>query len=331
MQVLRRMAYGSSRTNTKPLRTNIHRNSPVITYDGPASTAATIRVPATATAPPSVQADKPKIARIFLYALVLALAAVIVDFLFRLFVGLLTTPADEWFLRGLLLAVYMSFGLVAANFFYKLRGGYTTVGVSVTLLLALRIVFFFLVTNTDLRDYVKGSADPNLLATVITNTALEIAFIFVPLIVWGWLLERAEPRLDFTTVKNVQRDLKTPKGSKFDVGMCGRCDKSTVVAVEGITGFLGKRQRFFCEHCGTFIHGNPLTAMVDGFAAAVISFVFFTGFVLTLPSGGNTSTAHSLFGAFLLVGICAGLKKAGGILQKLPSVCGSGLLTYAIE
>lgn len=288
----------------------IETPTPVITNDETASIAHRVPPFSKATAPTSVPADKPKVSKIFLYAFLLALAAVIVDFLFGLFVGLLTTPADEWFLRGLLFAVYVSFGLVAANFFYRLRGGYVTVAISVALLLALRIGFFFLVTNTDLRDYVKGSSDSNLFTTVVTNTALEIAFIFVPLIVWGWLLKRAEPRLNFTTVSNVRRDLKTPKGAKFDDGTCGRCDKSTVIAVEGITGFLGKRQRFFCQHCGTFIHGNPLTAMVDGFAA-VVSFVFFTGFVLTSPSGGNTSTAHSLFGAFLIVGICGGLKKAG--------------------
>jgi hypothetical protein len=273
--------------------------------------ASTVSLAPTATPPPPVPSDKPRVSRIFLYAFLLALAAVIVDFLFGLFVGLLTTPADEWFLRGLLFSVYVSFGLVSANFFYKLRGGYVTIGVSIALLLALRIGFFFLITNTDLRDYAKGGSDPNLLTTVITNTGLELVFIFVPLIAWGWLLKRFEPWLNFTTVTNIRTDLKDVEGEKFDDGTCGRCDKTTVVAVQGFTGFLGKRQRFFCQHCRTFIHGNPLTAMVDGFAAAVISFVFFTGLVLTSPSSGSTSTAHNLFGMFLLVGICGGLKRAG--------------------
>lgn len=273
--------------------------------------AQTVPVVTTATPPPSVPTDKPKASKVFLYAFLLALAAIIVDFLFGLFVGLLTTPADEWFLRGLLFAVYVSFGLVAANFFYKLRGSHATVAISVGLLLALRIGFFFLVTNTDLRDYVKAASDPNLLTAMLSNTGFEIALIFVPLVAWGWLLQRCEPRLNFTTVSDIRRDLKDTEGDKFDDGTCGRCAKTTVIAVQGFTGFLGKRQRFFCQHCRTFIHGNPLTAMVDGFAAAVISFVFFTGFVLTSPSGGNTSTAHSLFGMLLLVGICGGLKKAG--------------------
>jgi hypothetical protein len=289
----------------------IETASPPLAKDETPSIVLPIPLATTATPTKPIPTDKPKLSKIFSYGFLLALATVIVDGIFGVFVGFITTPVDELFLRGLLYAVYISFGLVAANFFYKMRGGYTAIGISIVLLIALRIAFFFLVINTDLRSYLTGSLDPYLLTTVITNTALEIPFVFAPLIIWGWLLTRAEPRLHFTTVSNVRRDQKTPKGSKYDDGECGKCGQTTVTAVEGITGFLGKRQRFFCEHCKTFIHGNPMTAMVDGFAAAVISFVVFTGFVLTSPNSGSTSNAHNLFGMFLLVGIAGGLKKAG--------------------
>lgn len=134
-------------------------------------------------APPPAP-DKLKISKIILYGFLLALAAVVIDFLYGFFVGLLTTPVDEWFLRGLLFAVYVSFGLVAANLFYKSRSGYTTIAMSIALLLALRIGSFLVVTNTNLRESVKIASDPNLLTTLLTNTSLEITCIFVPLIVW---------------------------------------------------------------------------------------------------------------------------------------------------
>jgi len=213
-------------------------------------------------------------------------------------------------LRGLLFAVYVSFGLVAANLFYKSRSGYTTIAMSIALLLALRFGSFLLVTNTSLRESVKIASDPNLLATLLMNTSLEIAFIFVPLIMWGWVLKRWEPRLSFTTVANVRRDLKDKEGDKFDDATCGKCGETTVIAVQGFTGVLGKRERYFCQHCRTFIHGNPLTAMVDGLAAAVISFAFLCGLALTYPTGSTTSGPHSLGVLFLFVGVCAGLKKA---------------------
>jgi hypothetical protein len=92
--------------------------------------------------------------------------------------------------------------------------------------------------------------------------------------------------------------------------ICGECGKTTVTAVERSIKFLGKGQRYFCEHCRTFIGGNPLKAAVDGLAGAVISFVFLCVFALS-SQPGKSSTAWSLVGFMFILGVFSGLRKIG--------------------
>ena len=74
---------------------------PIIVENETPSIARPVALAPTAT-PQKPTVDKPKVSKIILYGALLAIAAVIVDFLFGLFVGLPTTPVDEWFLRALL-------------------------------------------------------------------------------------------------------------------------------------------------------------------------------------------------------------------------------------
>ena len=106
---------------------------------------------------------------------------------------------------------------------------------------------------------------------------------------------------------------RSADGGKSDVGICTNCNEKTVVMKERFISFLPKKEIFFCDNCGVFIDGNPVTSLWWGISTTVITFFFLIvlGAKVTEHTGPyNSSPTFSYLAlAFLFFGFLNGLKK----------------------
>jgi hypothetical protein len=209
---------------------------------------------------------------------------IILGFVFRGFV-----PVNPESTQILLFDVlYLCLGTAMAIYVYKVRRTFFIILCSFAVLF---VVYLLLMLA-----YNAASV-----GAIIENTLAELAWLYAALVSFVFFFRYSEVKLDFAEAISVTEKTEKKTNLKYDTGICTKCGQSTVVAKER-TGGGAKKIVFFCDHCGRFIKGNPLTGMVLGIVLASISILFMYG--MNAGSERSASAAlNFLFGIFLYLGI----------------------------
>ena len=95
----------------------------------------------------------------------------------------------------------------------------------------------------------------------------------------------------------------------------------TVIAKERAIGFFGKSERYFCEHCKSFIGGNPVKLALEGIAESIVSFFFFIGSLAVSYANRDHSAAPSgptaIVASVILIGVFDGFRRCWTGLRAL--------------
>jgi len=209
---------------------------------------------------------------------------IILGFVFRGFV-----PVNPEGTQIMLFNVlYLFLGTAIAISIYKLRKCFLIIFCSFAVL--------FIVSLLLMLAYKAATV-----GVIIENTLAELAWLYAALVSFVFFFRYTEAKLDFAEATDVAEKTEKKTNLKFDTGICSKCGQTTVVAKEKETGGT-KKMVFFCDHCGRFIKGNPLTGMVLGIVLMSVSILFMYG--MNAGSGRSASaTLDFLFGIFLYLGI----------------------------
>ena len=133
--------------------------------------------------------------RLLKYSLLTTAAAIFIDALFGVYSRALTKSGfDEWFLSTMLFLIYVSLGVFASGYFYKLEKFTIAVVLSVVSLFLLRGVLLALFASSALNESATSNVDmTSAIGRAMLNTFLESAFVYIPLIACTYLLRRTEP------------------------------------------------------------------------------------------------------------------------------------------
>ena len=209
---------------------------------------------------------------------------IILGFVFRGFV-----PVNPESTQSTLFNIlYLCLGTAIAVSIYKFRKSFLIIFCSFAVLFILYLLLML-----------AYKAAP--IGVIIENTLSELAWLYAALFSFVFFFRYTEAQLDFAEVTDIAEKTDKKTNLKFETGICTKCGQATVVAREKETG-KAKNMFFFCNHCGRFIKGNPLTGMVFGIVLISVSILFMYG--MNAGSGRSASaTLNFLFAIFLYLGI----------------------------
>ncbi|MBM4273017.1 MAG: hypothetical protein FJ134_00925 [Deltaproteobacteria bacterium] len=67
----------------------------------------------------------------------------------------------------------------------------------------------------------------------------------------------------------------------YSIGICRYCNETTKVGDKRFYGFIGKKQRYFCDNCGKFIMGDPFANILVGLSGIIIFCMIAIGYTLS--------------------------------------------------
>lgn len=276
-----------------------------------------IGVPQSPEIQPSLSTVKDDRWRLLKYSLLTAASVIFIDALFGMYSSALSKIGDAWFLRTMLLLIYVSSGVFAAGYFYKLEKFTVAVILSFVSLFVLRGVLLALFASSALNESATSNVDMTpAIGTAMLNTFLAAVFVYVPLIACSYLLKQTEPRFDFGEALNIKRNIKDlVSKKKHDEGTCNKCGQVTIIAKERAIEFFGKSERYFCEHCKSFIGGNPVKAALQGIAESIFCFFVFIGLVAIQDASRDHAT--SIMTLVMLIGVFDGFRRCWTGLMAL--------------
>ncbi len=228
--------------------------------------------------------------------------------IFNLIIGLVFrgfVPANPASTQIILINVlYALLGSSMAIYVYKLRKAFL-------LVLCSFVVIFSMYTLLMLAYRAASIGD------VIENSMGELSWIYGTLVCFVLFFRYAEVRLNFAEALNTKELVEEGTNLKYDSGTCSRCGQVTVTAKEKSAGGA-KKMVYFCDHCGMYIRGNPLTGTVLGIVLLSMTLIF----IYAMNAGNERSASDTLNLLFLLflylggrslyLGVKSTLKAAGG-------------------
>ncbi len=208
----------------------------------------------------------------------------VLKFIFRGF----TDANPESTLMVLRNILYCCLGATMAIYIYKIKKGFLIVICSFAVLFAL----YYLLRLT---------FEPAPVMAMTTAIFSELAWVYATLISFILLFRYSEMKLDYAEARDIVEKIEKKTNLKYDSGICTKCGHATVIAKERDTGG-SKKMVFFCDNCGRFIKGNPLTGVVLGAALTLLAIIFLYG--MNAGSGRSAGgTLNLLFAIILYLGV----------------------------
>jgi hypothetical protein len=195
---------------------------------------------------------------------------------------------SESALTILLHALYLCLGAAVSIYIYKLRKCFLIILGSCSVLFILYLLLMKTFTAVDT-------------GAIIENILTEIAWIYTALVISVLFFRYTELKLDYAVARDVVEITEKKTNLKFSRGICNKCGQATVVSQEREPGGA-KKITFFCDNCGRFIRGNPLTGTAFGLVLISLSILFMYG----MNAGDQRSagaTLNLLFAIILYLGI----------------------------
>lgn len=221
-------------------------------------------------------------------ALMVPLSVIVFDavlgFVFRGF----AQANSEGTFKMLLNVSYLCLGTAISIYIYKLRKCFQVIMCSFFVL----FILYLLIMNT----FRAGDT-----GAIIENILTEIAWIYSAIVVFVLFFRYAELKLDYAEARDIVEMTEKKTNLKYDNAVCNKCGQTTVIAQERAPGGP-KKIAFFCDHCGRFIRGNPLTGTALGLVLTSVSILFMYG----MNAGDQRSsgaTLNLLFAIILYLGV----------------------------
>ncbi|MFA5074202.1 MAG: hypothetical protein WC539_09955 [Nitrospirota bacterium] len=137
---------------------------------------------------------------------------------------------------------------------------------------------------------------------LLQTVFLEKIWAYGALLVFIQVFRYAEMNMDYAQAENIVETIDEATNKKLDMARCSKCGGRTVVAREwNIRGT--KKQVFFCECCGRYIKGNPLTGLVLGVVLIVTSIGLAYGMNAGSGRSPSDDAINILFVAMFALGI----------------------------
>lgn len=242
-------------------------------------------------------------------AFTIGVGVLLLDFIIGWCVTDLFEVVSQPFLWAIIYLVYAVCGMALATVVFKEQHALSLVFTSLGTTLVLRCAFvalMFPVLHGRLAEPFQSVGLA--LAKAFWGTLIQAVYIYLPLLAGMRFLRKTEMQFGFAE----PTDVKWNADSDFDEGTCKTCGKRTVIAVSRSLPFLGKSDRYFCQHCHSFIGGNPLVSTLQGIAEGVTASFFFVCLfagMIASTSGQPPTDYRSLVLLVLIVGAFDGLRK----------------------
>lgn len=234
---------------------------------------------------------------------------------FGLFIGWcmagLATVTEPLYFSIITCLTYLAVGMALAPLVFKEKHFLLAVFLSLGTFLLLRcilIVGMFHVLQFKLEEQFHSAG--SIFARAFWVVLIQSVCIYLTLLVGVWILKKTEVR--FGGAELIDIEVKP----KAEEGTCSACGKRTVIAAEReILSFLGMKKRYLCQHCLSFIRGNPVVAILEAISQIVIGSVIFVGVFV------NIATVNSNNQTYIWVALLALGSYALGGLRKLIASC----------
>ena len=206
------------------------------------------------------------------------------------------------FARVLGYSLYFCLGIGISEFTYKIRRIFLVLGISFINLFLFRFLVLIVLVKTAL-------VNQAMIYPAIYGTTIEATIIFTTAVIFSFLIRLVEPKLTFAEIHDIVRDVRDHETKKmYDVGMCGRCGKSTKIAKERFIGTtFGKSERHFCDNCGIFLRDNPFKIMLWGLTEFVVTLTVFLG--AAASTTGKSSNTQNVWFLILFLGMADGARR----------------------
>jgi len=250
---------------------------------------------------PSLSLTEIKLWQIIIYVLVIPISIILADSILGMGLRKLSEESAT-FARIIGYSLYFSLGIGVSQFTFRLRRVFLVLGISVVNLFLFRFLLLIVLVKTDL-------VNQTVIYPAIYGTAIEAAVIFATAIVFSFLVRFVEPKFTFAEIHNIVKDVRDHETKKmYDVGVCGRCGKSTKIAKERFIGTtFGKSERHFCDNCGIFLRDNPFKAMLWGLTEFVVTLTVFLGAIASTT--GTSSNTQNVWFLILFLGMADGARR----------------------
>lgn len=168
-------------------------------------------------------------------------------------------------------------------------------------ILLLATVLFVLIRGTLSYYYLGG-----IVLTSIMSAFLEALVTFPSLFLFSFIINSSKDKFGDYSIKNLELT-KEKAGVFLRQGNCSNCGKKIVSTKDRTLPFWGAAEKYFCNHCGVFIKGNPVRSLIEGLAIIVLAMAFFINyFFYFLGDSPNFGSINSVLVLVFLVGIWDG-------------------------
>ena len=220
--------------------------------------------------------------------LIIPIAIIIFDVVLGLMFRGFAQANSESTLKKLLHALYLCFGTTASIYIYKLRKCFLVISSSCSVLFILYLLLFKTFTANDT-------------GMLLENILTEIVWIYAAFTAFVLFFRFTEFKLDYAEARDMVEVNDEKANLKITRAVCSRCEQPTILSQEKERG--GRKEiNWFCQSCGRYIRGNPLTNTVLGLALSAVSVLFMYG----MNAGNHRSagaTLNLLFAIILYLGI----------------------------
>jgi hypothetical protein len=225
------------------------------------------------------------------YALGIAGSILLLDMIGGFYYKKAAEQISNTFLVVGLFVLYIGLGIWITEFIYKLRRLFWILGLSLFVLVVLRLVVLFILIETE-------TLDKSMIFQAMQGTALEVIIVFPSVIIFSFLFRFVEPKFRYAEISNI-----ISPSDDHDMGTCAQCGMRTIIAKKRFISLLGKSEKHFCDNCGIFLRNNPFKAIFLGLTECTVAFIWvIEGAVNNTSSTSGSSNTQNVF---ILIMACA--------------------------
>ena len=228
--------------------------------------------------------------------------------IFNLIIGLTFSgfvPANPVSTQMILINVlYVLLGSSMAIYVYKFKKAFLLVICSFVVIFSMYMLLMLAYRAASVGD-------------IIENSMRELIWIYGALICFVLFFRYAEVKLNFAEALHIKELTEEDTNLKYDTGTCSGCGQATVIARE-ISSGSAKNKFCFCDHCGSYIRGNPLTGTLLGIVMLCMTLIL----LYAMNAGSERSASDSLNLLFVLFLYLGGRTLYLGVMATLKAASG---------